>query len=54
MSDDEQKQMLRFGITIEHKTIYHYNGYRYDNLRDALRYAEIDTNRNNESARESV
>ena len=54
MSDDEQTQMLRFGITIEHKTIYHYNRYRYDNLRDALRYAEIDTNRNNESARESV
>lgn len=48
MSEDEREQMLRFGITIEQRVIYHYNGYRYEKLNNARRYAEIDANRSDE------
>ena len=37
--------MGQYGITCVQKTVYLYKDFRYDNLKDALRYAEIDIKR---------
>jgi len=42
---DVKALMVKYGITCETKIIYAYKQYRYDNLQDVLRYAEIDTKR---------
>ena len=46
--DEKQKLMERYGITAEQQSVYHYAGFRYSNLTDALDYAERVTNRSNE------
>ena len=45
MTEEEQAQMTRFGITVAQKRVYSYKGYKYDHLKDALNYAKIDTER---------
>lgn len=52
MNNDDAALMEKYGITSQTKTIYAYKQHRYDNLKDALRYAEIDTER--DLANESV
>ncbi|MEZ5558200.1 MAG: hypothetical protein R3E86_06585 [Pseudomonadales bacterium] len=39
-TQDEQTQMDRLGISMEHKAIYRFQGYRYERLADAISYAE--------------
>lgn len=42
---ERQRQLVdRYGIQCAQKTVYLYKQFRYDNLEDAIRYAEIDTN----------
>jgi len=41
MSEDETK-MQALGITTEPRTIYIYKTHKYQSLKDAVRYAEID------------
>jgi hypothetical protein len=41
MSDEEGLLMAKFGITAEPKTIYLFQGHKYDRLSDAVKYAEI-------------
>lgn len=42
---EKQRQLVdRYGIQCAQKTVYLYKQFRYDNLEDAIRYAEIDTN----------
>jgi hypothetical protein len=43
MTDEEQKQMDRYGITMETKPVYRYKTYKYDHLADALNFAAIDS-----------
>lgn len=44
MTDDEAKTLMaRYGITAAQKTVYHYKGFKYENLMDALDYAELAT-----------
>ena len=38
-SEEEQKSMAEYGITHEKKSVYFYQGHKYDRLSDALRYA---------------
>lgn len=45
VSEDEKKLMKQYGITTEQKIVYHYLGFRYDRLTDALNYAGIDQER---------
>lgn len=45
MNNDDKALMEKYGITCETKMIYAYKQHRYDNLQDALRYAEIDAKR---------
>ena len=37
--------MERHGITATQQAVYHYKGFRYGNLTDALNYAELVTDR---------
>ncbi len=45
IEEEEKKLMDQYGVISQQKTVYHYNGYNYDNLEDAIRYAKIDTQR---------
>lgn len=45
MTEEEQKLMDQYGITSQQKIVYHYNGHNYDNLKDAISFAKIDTQR---------
>ena len=45
MSEKEKQLMERYGITCVQKPVYLYKDFRYDNLNDALRYAETDMKR---------
>lgn len=48
MTEDEAKRLMeQYGITAAQQPVYHYNGFRYGNLTDALSYAELLTNRAN-------
>ena len=38
-SEEEQKLMVQYGITHETKSVYFYQGHKYDKLNDAIRYA---------------
>jgi hypothetical protein len=49
MTEEEQQQMTRYGITAEEKTVYRYRNYKYENLAEALNFARIDSERKNES-----
>ena len=46
MTEPESKALMDLhGITATQHTLYHYNGFRYGNLMDALNYAELVTSR---------
>ena len=38
-SEEEQELMVQYGITHEKKSVYFYQGHKYDKLSDAIRYA---------------
>ena len=38
-SEEEQKLTVQYGITHEKKSVYFYQGHKYDKLSDAIRYA---------------
>jgi hypothetical protein len=39
-SEEEQKLMTQYGITHEMKSVYFYQGHKYDKVGDAIRYAK--------------
>ena len=45
MNEEEKELAKLYGITVEHKTVYLYQGHRYERLNDALNYAKLDTER---------
>ena len=45
MNKDEEKLMSHYGITCSSKMLYFYKQYRYENITDALNFAEIDNKR---------
>lgn len=47
MDEQEQQSMTRLGITSEERVVYLYKGNKYQLLKDAIRYAEIDQARTN-------
>lgn len=51
MTEEEKKKMKQYAITSEHKTVYHYNGFKYDNFNDALIFAMLDAQRGKRQAR---
>ena len=50
MSEQEKKLMAQYEITCEPKKIYAYKEHRYENFKDALNYAQIDTKRRQEDS----
>ena len=40
MTEEQKKIMEQLGITYETKTIFHFQGHRYDHLDDAIKYAK--------------
>ena len=51
MTDDEKNAMELFGITYEQKMIFIFQGYKYERLADAIKYARntVDTETSLES-----
>jgi hypothetical protein len=46
MTETESRALMEHhGITVVQQAVYHYNGFRYANLTDALNYAELVTSR---------
>ena len=45
MTKDQKQAMETHGISCKSKDIYYYKDFRYERLADAVRYAEIDTER---------
>ena len=45
MTKDDKKAMDTHGITRKSKDVYYYKDFKYDRVADAVRYAEIDTER---------
>ena len=43
MSEEDRKFMTQYDITSESKLTYRYKQYRYENLKDAVNFAKIDT-----------
>ena len=39
MNSDDKALMKKFGITSESKTIFHFDGHKYERLSDAVNYA---------------
>ena len=54
MSKDEKELMDNYGITSERRTVYLYKGHKYDNFKDALNFATIDSGRSIESAKAKI
>ncbi len=50
MNEDDMALMERYGIKCVPKMVYFYKQYEYENLKDAIRYAEIDTKRDKENS----
>ena len=40
MTEEDKRTMDKYGVTCETKTIYHFEGHRYDRLADAVDYAK--------------
>ncbi len=45
MNMKDKQSMDTHGITCKSKDVYYYKDFRYERLADAVRYAEIDTER---------
>ena len=43
MNEKENDSAKKLGIILKQKTIYMYKGHSYDNIKDAINYAKIDT-----------
>jgi len=43
MSEEDIKLMTQYDITTESKLIYNYKQHHYENLKDAVNYARLDT-----------
>lgn len=39
MDDNDEVLMAQYGIRVETKSVFHYDGRRYDRLSDAVNYA---------------
>ena len=45
MSEQDKTLMAQYDITCEPKMIYSYKAHRYENLKDALNFAQLDVQR---------
>ena len=52
LSQNDRDMMVRYNIKVETRTLYYSEGYKYDNLRDALSYAKLSLERKRASGKE--
>lgn len=45
MDDKDLKRMAEYGITAESRVVFHFGGYRYDRLADAINFAKKEQHR---------
>ena len=43
LTEDDKRLMERYGISCESRRVFFLEGYKYDKLQDAARYAEINS-----------
>ena len=48
MSDEQETLMAQYNITREPKMIYSYKQHRYENLKDAINFAQLEAARTRE------
>ena len=53
-TEEENKLMAQFGITQENKSVYFYQGHRYEKLGDAISYARLNLARTPSKAPKST
>ncbi len=41
ISTEDRELMVRYNIRSESRTVFYYEGYKYEKLKDAIRYAEL-------------
>jgi hypothetical protein len=41
MTEEETELLKRYDITVEQKSVYTYEGHKYERLEDALNYAKL-------------
>lgn len=54
MNEDEKRLMAKYGIRCEPVMTYFYKQHRYEHLKDAIHYAEIDTRHDKENNQGTV
>jgi len=52
VSEKDRELMVQYNIKTETRTVYYSEGYKYDNLKDAVRYAKLSIERKNASGDE--
>ena len=50
MDEHDNSLMAQYGITAETKVLFHYDGYRYERLADAVNYARLQAPSNEDDA----
>ena len=50
MSNEQETLMLQYNITCEPKMIYSYKQHRYENLKDAINFAQLEAARTQEDS----
>ncbi len=50
MDEHDNRLMAQYGITAETKLLFHFDGYRYERLADAVNYARLQTQSEEDSA----
>ena len=51
MDEEEKVLMDKFGVTCETKIVYRYKQHQYNNLKDALNFAQLDTQADNDDSK---
>lgn len=52
LSQKDKELMVHYNIKVETRTLYYSEGYKYDNLKDALSYAKLSLERKRASGKE--
>jgi len=52
VTEEDKVLMTRYNIKSETRTLFYSEGYKYDNLKDALKYAKLSVERKQGSGKE--
>jgi hypothetical protein len=52
ISQEDKELMLQYNIRTETRTVFYYEGYKYEKLHDAIRYAKLSRERAQPSSKD--